>query len=133
MTRHKFLNPEGMGPAVGFSYGAIPAEGNTLYIAGITGHYPDLSIDDGIVEQFARACGALAGVIEDAGGEPSDLVSVTIYCTRMEDYRQNLKPIGAAWRAVFGKEFPAMALIGVSELFDPNASVELVGIAVVPG
>ena len=133
MTRHEFFNPEGMAPATGFSYGAIPAEGNTLYVAGLTGHYPDLTIDEGIVEQFARACASLAHVIKEAGGEPSDLVSLTIYCSDMVAYRQNLKLIGAGWRAVFGKEFPPMALIGVSELLDPEAVVELIGVAVVPG
>ena len=133
MTRHEFFNPEGMAPATGFSYGAIPAEGNTLYVAGQTGHYPDLTVDEGIVEQFARACALLAHVIKEAGGEPSDLVSVTIYCSDMKSYRENLKPIGAAWRAVFAKDFPTMSLVGVSELFDPKATVELVGVAVVPG
>jgi enamine deaminase RidA (YjgF/YER057c/UK114 family) len=57
---------------------------------------------------------------------------LTIYTTDIAGYRDDLSPIGGAYRAVFGKHYPPMALIGVSELFDPEAKVELVGVAVVP-
>jgi enamine deaminase RidA (YjgF/YER057c/UK114 family) len=70
-------------------------------------------------------------VIEEAGGEPGDLVSLTIYTTQIDSYRENLGPIGAAYRGVFGRHFPPMALIGVAELFDPRSLVELVGVAVI--
>ena len=132
MSRHHLFNPEGMAPAIGFSYGAVVGEGRTLCISGITGHYADLTVDEGIADQFARACESLAKVIVEAGGEPSDLVSLTIYTSDMALYRENLKPIGEAWQATFGREFPPMALIGISELFDPRAVVELVGVAVIP-
>lgn len=132
MSRHENVAPEGMAPATGFSYGVIPAGGNTLYLAGITGHYPDLTIDDDLVDQFQAACQGVAKVVREAGGEPSDVVSMTIYTTVIDDYRANLEPIGSAYRRVFGKHYPAMALIGVSELFDPKALVELACVAVVP-
>jgi enamine deaminase RidA (YjgF/YER057c/UK114 family) len=131
MSNHQFLNPEGLAPARGFSHGAIPAEGRTLYIAGQTGHHEDMTLDDGLVEQFARACQSVAKVIAEAGGEPDDLVSMTIYTTDVAGYKENLGPIGEAYREVFGKHFPPMALIGVAELFDPVARVELVCVAVV--
>ncbi len=132
MSDHRFLNPGDMAPARGFSHGALPGEGRTLYIAGQTGHYLDLTIDDGLVDQFAQACRSVARVIDEAGGEPGDLVSMTIYTTEIQGYRDNLEPIGAAYRKTFGKHFPPMALIGVSELVDPKAVVELVCVAVVP-
>lgn len=131
MSRHHLFNPDGLTPPFGFSHGALSAEGRTLYIAGQTGHHPDLDIDDGLVEQFAQACRAVAKVIEDAGGAPDDLVSLTIYTTQVGSYRENLGPIGAAYREVFGRHFPPMALMGVAELLDPRAVVELVGVAVV--
>lgn len=131
MTRHHLFNPDGLSPAVGFSHGALPAEGNTLYIAGQTGHRADGAIEDGLVEQFSAACGAVAEVIREAGGDPSDLVSMTIYTTEIDLYRSSLEPLGAAYRDVFGRHFPPMALIGVSELFDVKAKVELVCVAVV--
>lgn len=133
MSDHRFLDPEGLPPARGFSHGAVASEGSTLYIAGQTGHRQDSTMDPGLVDQFAQACRSVARVIDEGGGEPSDLVSLTIYTTDVQGYRDNLAAIGAAYREVFGKHFPAMALIGVAELFDPGALVELVGVAVVPG
>ncbi|HSJ83313.1 MAG TPA: RidA family protein [Acidimicrobiia bacterium] len=133
MSDHRFLNPEGMPPARGFSHGALPTRDNTLYIAGQTGHHHDSTIDPGLVDQFAQASRSVAAVIAAAGGEPTDLVSLTIYTTDIQGYRDNLGPIGDAYREVFGKHYPPMALIGVAELFDPEALVELVGMAVVPG
>jgi enamine deaminase RidA (YjgF/YER057c/UK114 family) len=132
MSRHLFLEPDGLAPARGFSHGALASDGQVLYIAGQTGHHADETIDEGIVDQFGRACEAVAAVITEAGGEPDDLVSLTIYTTDVAGYRDNLGPIGEAYRSVFGKHYPPMALIGVAELFDPRAKVELVGVAVVP-
>ena len=126
------FNPEGMAPAVGFSHGAIAAVGRTVYIAGQTGHQADLTIDDGMIEQFGAACRSVARVIEEAGGTPTDLVSMTIYTPVIADYRENLRELGAEYQKVFGKHYPPMALLGVTELVDPEALVELVCIAVVP-
>ena len=132
MTRHRLFDPEGMAPATGFSYGAIAGAGRTLHIAGMTGHRPDLSIAAKIAEQFGEACRGVARVIDEAGGTTSDLVSMTIYTSSIDEYRANLEEIGVAYRGVFGKHFPPMALIGIRELFDPSAKVELVCVAVVP-
>jgi enamine deaminase RidA (YjgF/YER057c/UK114 family) len=131
MSDHRFLNPEGVPPARGFSHGALPTRGNTLYIAGQTGHHQDSTLDPGLVDQFAHACRSVAGVIAAAGGEPTDLVSMTIYTTDLQAYREGLEPIGVVYREVFGRHYPPMALIGVSELFDPEALVELVCVAVI--
>ncbi len=132
MSRHELFDPDGLPPARGFSYGALPAVGRLLHIAGLTGHRADGSIDESIVHQFAEACRSVARVIDEAGGTPTDLISMTIYTTAIEDYRENLSGIGVAYREVFGRHFPPMALIGVAELFDPRAVVELVCEAVVP-
>jgi len=132
MSRHQLFNPDGLPAASGFSYGAIPADGRLLQIAGLTGHKGDGSIIDSIVEQFSQVCRNVARVIEEAGGDPTDLISMTIYTPEIDEYRSNLREIGEAYREVFGKHYPPMALIGVSELFDPRAKVELVCVAVVP-
>lgn len=132
MSRHRLFNPDGMPPASGFSYGALAEGGRLLHIAGITGHAADGSIDIGLVDQFGRACAGVATVISEAGGGASDLVSLTIYTTDIETYRVRPKELGVCYRDVFGRHYPPMALFGVSELFDPRALVELVGVAVVP-
>lgn len=132
MSRHHLFNPDDMPPAKGFSYGAVGSPGRPLHIAGITGHRPDETIDDDIVGQFAQACRSVARIITEAGGEAGDLVSMTIFTPAIDEYRENLRPIGVAYRDVFGRHFPPMALIGVAELFDPRALVELVCVAIVP-
>lgn len=132
MSRHHLFDPDGMPPAVGFSYGAIAASGRTLHIAGLTGHHEDGSIDAGLVDQFAAACESVAKVIVEGGGEPNDLVAMTIYTTDITGYRENLTPLGERYRLVFGRHYPPMALFGIGELFDPDALVELVCVAAVP-
>lgn len=132
MSRHHLFDPAGMAPPIGFSYGAIAAIGSTVHIAGITGHQEDGSIDEELVEQFGAACESVAKVIIEAGGEPTDLVSMTIYTTDITEYRENLAPLGERYRAVFGRHYPPMALLGIGELFDPAAIVELVCVAVIP-
>jgi enamine deaminase RidA (YjgF/YER057c/UK114 family) len=132
MTRHHLIDPDDLTPARGFSHGALAEPGRTLYIAGQTGHRPDLTIDEDLVAQFAEACRSVARVIEASGGVPDDLVSMTIYTTDVPGYRESLKPIGETYREVFGRHFPPMALIGVAELVDPTASIELVCVAVIP-
>lgn len=125
------VNPTGLSPARGFSHGILTEGGKILHIAGETGHQQDMSLDTGFVPQFAAACRNVAAVIGEAGGSPSDLVSLTVFVTSVSDYRDNLEAVGAAYRDVFGKHFPAMALVGVSELVDPDAVVEMMGTAVI--
>lgn len=132
MTRHHLFEPEGLAPAVGFSHGAVAAEGRVLHLAGQTGTGADGNLATGLVEQFAQACRNVAVVVEAAGGDPTDLVSMTIYTTDISQYRSRLSSIGEAYREVFGRHYPPMALIGVAGLFQPLAMVELVCVAVVP-
>jgi enamine deaminase RidA (YjgF/YER057c/UK114 family) len=132
MSRHRLFDPEGMPPARGFSYGAVSRGGRHLHIAGMTGHRADGTISDDLVEQFGESCVAVGRVIEEAGGSPSDLVSMLIYTSDIDDYRERLKPLGEVYRSVFGHHYPPMALFGIDQLFDPRARVEVVCVAVVP-
>lgn len=71
--------------------------------------------------------------LKASGGEAAHLVSLTVYIVNMEDYRSHAREIGAVWRRVVGRDYPAMAGIGVARLWDVEALVEVQGIAVVPG
>jgi enamine deaminase RidA (YjgF/YER057c/UK114 family) len=126
------LNPAGMPPARGFSHGVLSSDGRILHIAGETGHDEDLQLDSGFVEQFGKACQNVAAVVKEAGGDASDVVSLTIYVTDVSMYRDNLSAVGSAYQSVFGRHFPAMALIGIAELVDPQALVEISGVAILP-
>lgn len=127
------INPESLPGPSGFSHGMLSDGGKLLHIAGETGHRQDMALDEGFVGQFGQACRNVAAVVSGAGGEATDVVSMTIYTTDVQAYRDNLSEVGKAYREVFGRHFPAMALIGISELVDPRALVEITAVAVIPG
>ena len=130
---HELVNPSSLAPPSGFAHATAPVPGRTVYLGGQAGHRTDGSLaEGGIVAQFDQACANVVEALRAAGGRPEHLVSVSIYATDLAGYRDSLGPVGEAYRRHFGKHYPAMALLGVSELFDPDALVELVGIAVVP-
>jgi enamine deaminase RidA (YjgF/YER057c/UK114 family) len=82
-----------------------------------------------VVEQFEKALGNLLTALAAAGGEPGDLVSLTVYIVDMDDYRAHARQIGAVWRRLVGTEYLAMAGIGVHRLWDAEALVEVQGVA----
>lgn len=127
VTRHRIVNPDALPPPAGFAHAVVAAPGRTVYLGGQIGAGATLA------EQFSNAADAVLTALRAAGGEPEHLVSLTIFVTDVEAYRSALGPIGEAYRERFGKHYPAMALLGVSRLFEPDALVELVGVAVVPG
>ncbi|MCI0633233.1 MAG: RidA family protein [Actinobacteria bacterium] len=130
---HEVRDSHLLPPARGFSHAVIAAPGRTVYLGGQTAHGPDGRLDGNtMVEQFDRAAANVVTALKAAGARPEDLVSLQIYVTDAEEYRSSLEPIGEAWRQRFGKRYPAMALLEVAGLFDPDAKVELVGIAVIP-
>ncbi len=130
---HELFNPSSLPPPSGFSHALVAAEGRLVFLGGQAGHGSDGSlVGAGLVEQFARAAENTLEALRAAGGSPEHLVQLLIYVTDVVEYRGALKEIGEAYRRHFGKHFPPMALLGVTELFDPGAKVELVGVAVVP-
>lgn len=125
------INPPGLGRPSGFSH-AVAATGRFVFLAGQTALNEDNRIvGDGVVEQFERALSNLLTALRAAGGTPADLCSVTVYIVDMDDYRAHAREIGAVWRRLAGTEYPAMAGIGVSRLWDVEALVEVQGFAVV--
>ena len=133
MAAHRFFNPEGLGPPVGFSHVAVAAPGRLVFLAGETAHQADGTLSGTTVaEQFAAAAENVATALAAAGATPADVVSLQIFTTDVDGYRSQSKAIGAAYRQVFGPHYPPMALFGVDRLFDPHAVVELVATAVIP-
>lgn len=127
------LGPEGLPAPRGFSHVVLAGPGRLVFLAGQAGQLPDGSLVSGdLVEQFEQACRNLALALEAAGGTPSDLVQLQIFVTEPSAYRAAAGPIGEAYRRVLGPHYPAVALVGVTELFDRDALVEMLGVAVVP-
>jgi enamine deaminase RidA (YjgF/YER057c/UK114 family) len=130
---HDIINPEGLLPPIGFSHAVAATPGRLVHLGGQTGHHADGSLPEGLVAQFERACHNLAVALRAAGAAPHQLTALQIYVTDMAGYRAALRDIGAAYRRHLGHHYPAIALLGVASLFDPDALVELVATAVVPG
>ena len=125
------INPAELARPSGFSH-AVSAIGRIVFLAGQTGVDRDGNVaEGGIVPQFERALGNLLAALAAAAGQPSDLVSLTIYLTDVEDYQAHGKEIGAVWRRLAGTDYPAMAAVGVTRLWLPELLVEIQGIAVV--
>ena len=126
----KRINPDSLAKPSGFSH-AVVATGTTVFLAGQTGMDRDGRIvPGGVVAQFEQALANLLAALADAGGSPADLASLTIYIVDMDDYRAHAREIGAAWKRLVGSDYPAMAGIGVSRLWDAEAQVEVQGFAV---
>ena len=126
------INPGGLAPASGFSHAVTASGGRLIFLAGQTAQGADGRIEGGsVMHQFERALGNLLLALRAAGGAPGDLVSLTLYLVDLEDYRAHAREAGEVWRRLAGRDYPAMAAIGVHRLWDPEALVEVQGVAVV--
>jgi enamine deaminase RidA (YjgF/YER057c/UK114 family) len=126
------VNPEGLARASGFSHAVVASGGRVVFLAGQTALTADGVIEGATVtEQFERALGNLLAALREAGGTAGDLASLTVYAVDLADYRAHGGELGEVWRRLVGREYPAMAAIGVSRLWDPEALVEIQGYAVI--
>lgn len=125
----ELINAPELGKPVGFSH-AVKA-GDTVYLGGQIASTPDTAVvGETMTQQFDQAAANLMTALRAAGGEPDDLVSLQIFVTSVDEYRDALAELGAVWRRHFGRRYPAMGLFGVTQLFEPAAKVELMGVAV---
>jgi len=129
----EIINPPTLAQPSGFSHG-LSAAGRLLFLAGQIGMDAAgrVRAPGDLVAQFAQALSNLQTVVTTAGGQMTHVVKLTLFVTDVADYRAKLKPLGAAYRAVFGRHYPAMTLVEVRALFDPHALVEIEGMAVLP-
>ena len=124
------INPPGLARPSGFSHAISVSADRLVFLAGQTGHDADGRIvPGGVVAQFEQALRNVLVALAAAGGQAADLVSMTIYVVNIDDYRAHSKEIGAVWRRLAGMDYPAMAAVEVSRLWDPAAVVELQGFA----
>ena len=126
------LLPPGWPRPSGFSNG-VSAKGRTIFTAGIIGWdekgrivAPDLA---GQLRQILL--NTLAILAEDGAGS-EHIVRMTWYVVDIDEYRLGLAEIGAAYKEVIGRHFPAMAVVEVGALVEPGARIEIETIAVVP-
>jgi enamine deaminase RidA (YjgF/YER057c/UK114 family) len=126
------VNPFELAAPSGYSHATV-ATGRFVFLAGQTAlDSSGVLVAGTVVEQFERALANLLAALAAAGGQPADLASVTVYATDLADYRAHAPQLGAVWRTLVGAEYPAMAAVGVSRLWDAEAVVEVQGVAVLP-
>lgn len=127
------INPESFAKPSGYSNAILTEGGRVLFLAGQTGMDANGVITDpgDMVAQFAKTLASLKVVVEEAGGSVTDIVKLTIFVTDKAAYRANLKPIGEAYRAVFGQYYPAITFVEIKGLYDDNALIEIEGFAVI--
>jgi enamine deaminase RidA (YjgF/YER057c/UK114 family) len=132
-TPHELVNPEGMAPARGFSHAVVATGGRTVYLAGqVAMNVDGVVVGTTFAEQFDVALGNVVAALAGAGAQPEHLVSLVMYATDVAAYRSSLREVGAAYRRHIGRHYPAMALVGVTELVEPTALIEIIGTAVIP-
>jgi enamine deaminase RidA (YjgF/YER057c/UK114 family) len=130
---HDLINPGSLPAPRGFSHAVLAARGRVVALAGQVAHDAEGEIaGESMAEQFDWAAQNVVRALEATGACSEDLISLLIFTTDVEGYKASAREIGSAYRRHFGRHYPAMALLGVSALFDPKAKVELVATAVVP-
>jgi enamine deaminase RidA (YjgF/YER057c/UK114 family) len=130
---HRIVNPPELAPPSGFSHAVVGAPGTAVFLGGQAGlDSRGRVVSDDLADQFDQACANVVRALWAVGSPPEHIVSMHIYVTDSTGYRERAKELGAIYRKHFGKHYPAMALVGVSSLFDPAAKVELVCTAVIP-
>ena len=129
---HEFLNPKEWKPARGYANG-IAATGRTLYLGGTIGWNGQQEFEtDDFVGQVAQTLRNIVEILAEGGAGPEHLVRLTWYVTSRDEYLANLAAMGAAYREIIGRHFPAMALVQVVALVEERAKVEIEATAVVP-
>jgi len=125
----RHLLPEGWSRPSGYSNGII-ADGVQVHVAGMIGWNEKGELADTFEGQVEQALRNTLAVLAEGDAGPEHIVRMTWYVTDLDAYRSKLKEVGAVWRSVIGKHFPAMAVVGVSELVERDALVEIESTAV---
>lgn len=126
------LQPEGWAKPIGYANG-IASRGRIIHLAGLIGWNAAGEFEsDDLVDQVRQTLENIVTVLAEAGAGPEHITSMTWYFIDKRDYLSRLREIGAVYRAVIGRNFPAMAALQVAGLMEDRAKVEIQAIAVVP-
>jgi enamine deaminase RidA (YjgF/YER057c/UK114 family) len=131
--RPQILQPAQWSRPRGYSNGIV-ASGRQIFIAGqigwdAHGRFASERLADQVRQTLENICTVLA----QAQAGPEHIVRLTWYVTSRDEYRAELANIGAAYRAVMGKNFPVMSVVQVVALMELQAKVEIEATAIVPG
>ena len=128
----KPLCPPGWPRPKGYS-NAVAARGRVIFTAGVVGwNEEERFAESTLAGQVAQALRNIVAILACDGAEPKNIARLTCYVTSIDEYRASLREIGTAWKAIMGSHYPAMALVEVVRLVEPEAKVEIEATAVVP-
>ena len=128
----RVLQPEGWPRPRGYANG-MSASGRTIYLAGQVGwDAGQRLVDGGIVEQARQALANIVAILAADGARPEHLVRLTWYVTDRAEYLAAGPALGAMYRELLGRHFPAMSAVEVKALMEAGAVVEIEATAVVP-
>jgi enamine deaminase RidA (YjgF/YER057c/UK114 family) len=129
---HTILQPEGWAKPIGYANG-IAATGRQVYVGGQIGWNGQCQFEsDDLVDQVRQTLQNIIDVLAEAGGRPEHITTMTWYFVDKAEYLANLKGIGAVYREVIGRHYPAMAAVQVVALIEDRAKIEIQAIAVIP-
>ena len=127
------LQPPGWARPKGFANGIAVRGGTTVYIAGQIGWTAEARFEEAsFAGQFRQALVNIVAVLREAGGAPEHLVRLTWFVIDREEYLGALREVGAAWREVIGRHYPAMSVVEVGALVESGARLEIEATAVIP-
>jgi len=129
---HRILQPEGWAKPRGYANG-ISASGRVVFVAGQVGWNAAGAFEsEDFVAQVAQALRNVVAVLAEDGAAPEHVARMTWYVTDRAEYVRRAKEIGAVYREIMGRNFPAMTAVEVSALVEDGAKVEIEVTAVCP-
>jgi enamine deaminase RidA (YjgF/YER057c/UK114 family) len=129
----QIVTPEGWTDPIGYANGIVVDTGRIVFIAGQVGwNAQQVFESEALLPQFEQALKNVLAVLAAAGGRPEHIARMTAYCCDKPAYLAARGEIGAVWRRLMGRHFPAMSMIFVSDLLDHPGKVELEATAVLP-
>lgn len=127
---HTILQPAGWAGPRGYANG-VAAEGRQIFISGQIGwDAAQQIVSDDFAAQTHQALSNIVAVLACAGAKPEHLVRLTWFVTSRDEYKASLAAIGASYRELIGRNYPAMSVVVVAELLEPRAKVEIEATAV---
>ncbi len=121
----KTIQPDGWAPAKGYANGILVCDG-TLHIGGQIGWNADQVFEaHDFIGQMEQVLQNIADIVTAAGGEITDIARLTWFITDKREYVEKQKEVGAAYRKIFGRHFPAMSVVVVKELIEDEALIEI--------
>lgn len=130
---HKVIQPEGWAAAKGYANGILTKDG-TLYVGGQIGWTAEQRFDShDFIGQMEQCLRNIMAVVTAAGGVAEDIARLTWYVTDKAEYMARQSEVGAVYRDVLGRHFPAMTMVVVAGLVEDEALLEIEATAVISG